>query len=68
MMTVRGCGSPYCANNPLASSYEAKHGFLCSDCERIEENENETNPRCSVCECRRSEHGDVWPCDLDSQD
>lgn len=33
------CRNPYCANNPLAKSYDAWAGFLCDSCEAREERE-----------------------------
>lgn len=65
------CTDRHCGNNPRRKvnphSYDDVSGFLCDRCTDAE-NESEIDPRCSVCECHKSEHGDVFPCDLDSQD
>ena len=54
-----------CANNPLSRNH---FGELCDDCEARERREDEENPRCSVCEVRKSEHGAEFPCRIDEQD
>ena len=70
-MTARDCTDRHCGNNSRRkvnpNDYDSAMGFLCDRCTDAE-NEDRDDPRCSVCECRKSEHGDVFPCDLDSQD
>ena len=61
------CRSPYCANNPRSRSYEATVGILCDDCEAVAEREDEENPRCSVCEVRKDDHDDVFPCRIEDE-
>lgn len=56
------CRNAYCANNPRSRSHM---GEVCDDCEARERREDESNPRCSVCEVRLSDHDDVFPCPLD---
>ena len=66
------CRAPYCANNPRSTMH---FGELCEDCEARARRRDELdaemeaeNPRCSVCECRKDEHGEVFPCRVDEQD
>jgi hypothetical protein len=59
------CRNAYCANNPLSRSHM---GEVCDECEARERREDAENPRCSVCEVRKSEHGADFPCRIDEQD
>ena len=70
-MSSRECTDRHCGMNPRRKvnprDYDSVMGFLCDRCTDAE-NEDATDPRCSVCECRKSEHGTEFPCRLDEQD
>ncbi len=69
-MTHNGarCRDTQCANSLRADRIARFYGELCDRCEREAEREDEENPRCPVCEVRKDDHDDVYPCRIDRQD
>ena len=67
MIRVRECDRRDCGNNPHrkvnSRDYDSVMGFLCSECE-----DDRSDPMCGLCDRRRSEHAEPFPCDEDEQD